>query len=272
MIQVTANVFVEMSIPVCNLGFVVTNQGIVMIDTPINPKDAVEWQNEINKKGELRYLINTEEHTDHYRGTWFFPGPLISSEEARKKLARIPLAEFFEGVKRKDPNVLSLPFMKGFTLRLADITFNDQMELYLGDHTIKLLSLPGHTSGGIGVYIPEERIVFASDCIFNRQKSWLVEADPDLWLNSLSKIGALDVDTIVPGHGPICSKDYLDEQATLIKKWVEVVQLAIRKGWTEAEAVNNIASPDPYPIGPKIPFTEAQVHQQNISRLYSLYA
>lgn len=43
MIQITKNVFVETNYPICNLGFITTDKGIVMIDTPIFPTDALKW-------------------------------------------------------------------------------------------------------------------------------------------------------------------------------------------------------------------------------------
>ncbi len=169
MIQLTANVYVETGIRQCNLGFVTTKEGIVMIDTPMRPTDSVKWRGEISKRGEVRYLINTEEHGDHYRGSWFFPGVLISHQETREKLAKVPVDELIERVKRQDPE--ELPLMEGYQLRLADITFTESLNLYLGDHTFRLFHLPGHSTGGIGVYIPEERVVFATDVIFCREKT-----------------------------------------------------------------------------------------------------
>ena len=52
----------------------------------------------------------------------------------------------------------------------------------------------------------------------DRIKSWLQEADPDQWFESLKKIGELDVDVIVPGHGEICKKDYLKEQSDIVRQ------------------------------------------------------
>ena len=70
--QISDNVFVEIekrgeydSMPGCNCGFVVTSEGIVMIDTPSRPGQAVKWREEIARRGELRYIINTEYHIDH---------------------------------------------------------------------------------------------------------------------------------------------------------------------------------------------------------------
>jgi len=270
MIQLTENVYAEPGMLVCNLGFLTTKEGIVMIDTPMRPTDAVKWRDEASKRGEIRYLINTEEHTDHWQTSWFFPGTLITHQETRDKLAKVPASEVIEKVKHMDPE--ATPIMKGYQVRLADITFTESLDLHLGDHTIKLLSLPGHSTGGIGVYIPEERVVFTTDIVFNKKKCWLHESDPAQWLESLKILGELDVDIVVPGHGDISNKDCLKEQADIIRQWVEVVQSAIKQGLTEEEAAAKITCPDPHPKQANTPMTEAELNRAIVARLYHLYS
>ena len=63
--QLTSNAFVETQIRGCNHGFVTTSEGVVMIDSPHKPSDALKLKAEIAKHGELRYIINTEPHGDH---------------------------------------------------------------------------------------------------------------------------------------------------------------------------------------------------------------
>ena len=266
--QVTKNVYVETEILACNLGFVTTKEGVVMIDTPMRPTDAVRWRDEASKKGEIRYLINTEEHADHWQGSYFFPGILITHQVTRDKLAKVPVAEVIERVKRTDPDGLSLT--KDYRVRLADITFTGSMDLHMGGHTIRLFNLPGHSTGGIGVYIPEERIVFTTDIIFHKMKSWLNESDPSQWFASLKKLSELDFDFIVPGHGNLCKKDYIEQQTTTIRQWVDVVKSAIKQGLSLEEAQAKIISPDSYPKQPGTPRTEAELNQAIIARLYQL--
>ena len=57
MIQVTENVYVETGFRGCNLGFVTTKQGIVVVDTPMYPTDALKWREEISKKGPVRIAV-----------------------------------------------------------------------------------------------------------------------------------------------------------------------------------------------------------------------
>jgi cyclase len=270
MIQITKNLYVETDMTACNLGFVTTKAGVVMIDTPMKPTDAMKWRDEASKKGEIQYLINTEEHPDHWQTSRFFPGILITSRETRDKLAEVPAARVIETVKRMDP--AGVPLMEGYRVRLADVAFTDSMDIYLGEHTIRLFRLPGHSTGGIGVYIPEERVVFTTDIVFQKKKSWLHESEPDQWLASLKKLSELDVDVVVPGHGELCNKDYLKEQAGIVEQWVEAVRSAIKQGWSVEEAGERIASPDPYPKQPGTPMTEPELNRAIVARLYQLYS
>lgn len=270
MIQATKSVFVETGMMACNVGFLTTRDGIVLIDTPMKPTDAIKWRNEASSKGEIRYLINTEEHPDHWQGSFFFPGVLITHEETRKKLKMAKTSEVIERAKQLDPQAESL--MKDYKIRLADITLTESMNLYLGDHTIKLFRLPGHSDGGIGVYIPEERVVFTTDIVFHKMKSWLHESDPLGWISSLKKLSELDVEVVVPGHGELCKKDYFAEQLSIIQGWIDTVKSAIRKGWTLKEAQERVSSPDPYPKQKGTPMTESELNREIIARLYQLHS
>jgi cyclase len=270
MIQVTKNVYVETGMLACNLGFITTSEGIVMIDTPMRPTDAVKWRDEVSQRGEIKYLINTEEHPDHWQGSWFFPGALITHREVRDKLAKTPVEDVIGRVAQLDPDGKHL--MQGYRVRVADITFTRSLNLYMGDHTIKLFYLPGHSTGGIGVYIPEERVVFTADIVFNKFKSYLHESNPSEWLESLKKLGELDADIVVPGHGDVCGKVYLEEQASIVRQWIEEVQSAIKQGLSEEEAAAKIQCPDPHPKQPKTPMTPSELDRVIIARLYQLYA
>jgi len=147
MIQVTQNVYVESGIKACNLGLITTKEGIVLVDVPIGPSDAVKWREEALKRGNLRYLINTEEHADHSQNSFFFPGVLITSQPTRERLAKESPDEVLKRVQRIDS--AGLPLMKDFRLRLPDVTFTGSLNLYLGDHTIRLFQLQGHSAGGL---------------------------------------------------------------------------------------------------------------------------
>ena len=270
MIQVTKNVYVESAMIACNVGCLVTKAGLVMIDTPMRPTDALKLRSEISGKGQIKYLIITEEHADHWQGGHFFPGTLITSHTTREKLAKIPASVPLENVQHIDPQGVSLT--ADYHIRLADITFDENLSLYLGDQSLQLFRLPGHSTGGIGVYIPEEKVVFTTDIVFHKKKSWLQESDPEAWLRSLDKLSALDTRVVVPGHGAVTTRDVFIEEAGVIRKWIEAVKKALQKGLGLQEAIAQIPNQDPYPKQENTPMTEPELNRAIIARLYQYYS
>ena len=268
--QVSANVFVETGFRGCNPGFVLTKEGIVMIDSPQNPSDVLKWQQAIKDKGEIRYLINTEPHVDHVAGNFFFPTCVIAHEQTREALSSLTSAGVMEWVKWSDPDGFHL--MHGYCLKKPSVTFSHRMFLYLGDHTFDMIHLPGHTAGEVAVYIPEERVVFTGDNVFHKVQTFLHEAHPYKWLESLKRIEALDVDVIIPGHGEVCDKRYLREQAEFIEEWMAAVKKAIEQGLTKKEAQNTISFLDRYPMDIGIEALGPDVQRMNVARLYDLLA
>ncbi len=266
--QVSTNVYVETGFRGCNPGFVTTKEGIVMIDSPQNPSDAMKWREQMKGKGEVRYLINTEPHGDHVTGNFFFPGTVIAHQGTRDALSSFDLNMVMERMKVIDPEGLSL--MEGYSLKKPSITFSERLFLYLGEHTFEVIHLPGHTASEVAVYIPEERVVFTGDNIFYKVQTFLHQGYPEEWLQSLKRIGELDVDVIVPGHGEVCDKSYLKEQVAFIEEWVEAVRQAIKQGLTKEEAQAKISFLDRYPMDIGIEAMGPEVQKMNVERLYDL--
>ena len=270
--QVTDNVYVETGFLGCVVSFVTTKDGIVMIDTPMMPADALRWQDEISKKGEIRYLINTEQHPDHITGTHFFSGIVLSSEETRREILLMGSEQLIERVRSIDPAAESLFNEHNYHLRVPGITFSDKASLYLGDHGIDLYQMPGHTLGQTVVHIPKERVVVAGDNVFHNEQVWLHDCDPFQWLKALEKIAKMDVDIIVPGHGKICDKDYIPEISSFIQEWVDAVKEAIDQGLSKEEAMEKISFLDRYPMPPGIESWGSDLQKWNVARLYDLLA
>src|SRR2546429_5846698 len=70
----TSNVFTDTTLRGCNPSFVVTRDGVVVIDTPQLPTRAVAMRKEAESHGPIRYLINTEHHVDHIFANYYFKG------------------------------------------------------------------------------------------------------------------------------------------------------------------------------------------------------
>src|SRR3990172_4196476 len=72
--NVTPNIFTETKVRGCNPSYLVTSDGVVVIDTPQLPTRAVAMRAEAESHAPIRYLINTEHHVDHIFGNYYFKG------------------------------------------------------------------------------------------------------------------------------------------------------------------------------------------------------
>ena len=90
--QLTANVYVETGLRGSNHGFVTTSDGLVLIDGPFKPSDALRLRAELERRGRLRYLINTEPHGDHWTANAFFDVPVIAHEGVRTRILATDMA------------------------------------------------------------------------------------------------------------------------------------------------------------------------------------
>ena len=266
--KISDNVYAETGFRGCNPGFVVTREGVVMIDTPQVPTDAIKWRDEIAKHGPVRYLINTEPHGDHFTGNHFFEGTLVAHEGTREAILAASAEQLKERLKQTAPEDLSL--MEGFGYRPPTITLSQRLTLYLGDHTFQLINVPGHTPFQIAVYIPEERVVFTSDNVFYKVQAWLQQALPYEWLDSLKRIEELEADVLVPGHGGICDRSYIPEMRAFIQAWIDAVSDAIDKGMSLEEAQDKVSFIDRYPMEAGSEPMLQQVQRMNVARLYEV--
>jgi cyclase len=98
------------------------------------------------------------------------------------------------------------------------------------------------------VHVPEERVVFTGDTIFHDVQTWLMTSNVDQWLEALERIRQLDVDHLVPGHGPVTTLDYVNTQRAVLLEWKAAVADAVAKGWTREETMQRIRFDERYPV------------------------
>jgi cyclase len=275
--RISEHVFAEIYFWGCNPGFVTTRDGVFLIDTPQQPIDAVRWRERIAEHGAIRHLVNTEPHPDHIRGNSFFPGVEVIGHELmvaryEQALPTISGEATLEALKTTDPDSVWLFNHPDYPPNPPTRTFTDALVLELGEQEIRVLHHPGHTPPQTSVVLPREGVLFTGDNVFHKCKTFIQEADPWEWLRALDAIAALDVETIVPGHGEPCDRTYLAQQAQVINNWVGAIERYIERGLTEDEA---LAEPldvqreiDPYPIGQRLFPRDAQVTEWNVRNVY----
>jgi cyclase len=265
--QLTRNLYVETQIRGCNHGFVTTSDGVVLIDTPHKPSDALKLKAQISKHGPLRYIINTEPHGDHWTGNAYFDAPVIAHEGVRKRILATDMKEHVARVANFSPE--EPPLLEDYRPNAPIITFDNGMTLHVGDHTFQMIHMPGHTAYQAAICIKEEGVVFTSDNIFHKVQTWLQEANPDLWLLALASLRNLEEEVFVPGHGAVCGTEYLDEQAAFIEEWKVYVKSAIDRGMSRDDAIERLTDmTNRYPMDVGQDGMAPSVMKRNVANLY----
>ena len=256
--QVTPNVWTATDIRGCNPSYVTTSDGVVVIDTPQLPTRAVAMREEAESHGPIRYVVNTEHHVDHIFGNYYFKGAgrvVHHQGVADNFMVPTPLLDPFdyaaEAIPMSDPDGAAIfPDRDTYFAdpNRGQIVFTGDVTLEVGDHTFELLHTPGHTPGQVAVHVPAERVVFTGDTVFSEVQTWVMASDVDQWIEALNTISRLDVDHVVPGHGPVTTLRYLQTQKAVLLEWKSMVASAVARGWSREETIERCQMRDRYPV------------------------
>lgn len=239
-----------------NPAYVVTDEGVVMIDPPQLPSVAVGLRDELKDK-RIKYLINTEHHPDHTFGNYYFQdsGAVIAHRLLADRFMTAPGLDCYEKNKAEteahDPEGLCFyPDKEEYweNCNKPTMEFDTSMKLTVGKQEFELIHTGGHCRDQICVYCPQESVVFCGDTVFYRVQMFFAEADPFIQLNALDLLESLDVEVIVPGHGGICGKRAIAENRGFILEWLGAVETGIGKGWSREECMDRISFADRYPM------------------------
>jgi cyclase len=265
--RISNQVYVESGFQGCNCGLVVTEEGPVLIDTPMIPVQAMQWRDTVACYGPVRYIINTEPHGDHFTGNYYLGGTVIAHEGTRATILKADTVFLKKMLMERNPGGPGLD--EKFQYRPPTLTFSENMTLHFKNLTLKLIHMPGHTPFQTCVYIPEEKIAFTSDNVVKGMLPFMHEAQPYLWLEAIQKLRELEVEIYVPGHGLPCDKSYLSTMTDTINAWINAVKNALNKGWSLTEAQQKISFLDQFksPEGKKM---MEDVQNRNIAHLYEI--
>lgn len=256
--NVTSGVWTTTTLRGCNPSYVVTDDGVVVVDTPQLPTCAVAMRAAAEAAGPIRYVINTEHHVDHIFGNYFFAGAgaVVHHRGVRDNFmevtADLDSYEYAaEAVVTDDPAGLALLPDRATYFEHpndGDIVFTGDLTLVVGTTTFELLHTPGHTPGQIAVHVPERRVVFTGDTVFSGCQTWLMNSSVTQWLESLDRLAELDVDHVVPGHGPVVTLAGLAAQRDVLNEWVDAVRHGVDEGWSRDEVVQRVNFADRCPV------------------------
>jgi cyclase len=204
-----------------NVSCISTSRGLVFVDSPFLPEDGKKWAALTRKQTgqDAAYVINTDHHYDHVMGNSFLtPNVICQTRAARgmdylkdKKLLKQVIQEAFPEVLLKYES-----FIDRFEMVPPHITFDKGLTLDMGDATFVLEFVGGHSSATIMIYLTEEKVLFTGDNV-EGQFPFFGQAHFGKWKEGLKKMLSMDIDLVVPGHGPVGGKEMVEKYVTFFE-------------------------------------------------------
>jgi glyoxylase-like metal-dependent hydrolase (beta-lactamase superfamily II) len=170
----------------------------------------------------IKHVVNTHAHPDHSWGNGLFVGQDIVC--SRSTLEEFDRADPIRHRRRLDEALAAghegalfyANYMRAGNVDRSDGTtvkptrsFSGSIELSIGARSVQLIEVgPAHTPGDVIAYVPDARVLMTGDILFSSSHPLLgAGASADGWIAACDRIMAMDVEVIIPGHGPIATKD-----------------------------------------------------------------
>lgn len=189
---------------ISNAGFVVTADGVVVIDALGSPQLARELMAHVKAlTGKpVSHVIVTHYHADHIYGLQEFKrgGARVIAHRAARDYLQSDTAQSRLAASRSE----LAPWIDAQTrLVPADQWLDGSRELVVGGVRFVLAHVgPAHTPEDLVVYLPAEKVLFAGDIVFRGRVPFVGQADSGQWIKALDTLLAFDAGVVVPGHGP----------------------------------------------------------------------
>ncbi|HLA31025.1 MAG: MBL fold metallo-hydrolase [Pseudomonadales bacterium RIFCSPLOWO2_12_59_9] len=217
---------------IVNTAFIVTNAGVVVIDSGPSKRYGEALRQAIAKvtdKPVIKLLL-THHHPDHALGNQAFADVPIAALAGTTQLLREQGEAMAENMYR-----LVGDWMRGTEVLLPTEELQAGL-LTIGDHPLRLLALRGHTGADLAIFDERSVVLFAGDLVFY-QRALTTPGTPglDVWLADIATLQALPWQLIVPGHGPLANSAAPFAQMTDYLGWLDGL---LRTGAAEGAEMN----------------------------------
>lgn len=234
-------------------GWMVNNCGVitdasgdaVLVDTTSTEKRNRALLAEVQhvSTGGPRIAVNTHSHPDHTYGNGFLPPTttIIGHHLCREGVLRAGLAATQE-----------LPADYGdLVVRPPDVTIDSDITLHLGEFPVELQIMgPAHSTNDVGVWLPEQKVMFAGDLAFSGGHPIFLEGSMIGFREATRRMRALEPVALLPGHGPACHGDEVGRVLDALEGyvgWIEELALtSYAAGLTPLEAALKATQDSPY--------------------------
>jgi glyoxylase-like metal-dependent hydrolase (beta-lactamase superfamily II) len=202
---------------ISNAGFVVIDDGVLVVDALGSPALASELLAEIRRvtTQPLRTVVVTHYHADHIYGLQVFKaaGASIVAHGAAREYLNSDNAQRRLEASRQE----LAPWVDEQTRLVAADRWlaGDETRLQMGSYDILIRRAgPAHTPEDLVVFVPRLGVLFAGDLFFRGRIPFVGQADSRLWIASLERLIDDQPRLVVPGHGPVSTDPLADLELT----------------------------------------------------------
>jgi cyclase len=240
-----------------NAGLVVDGGETMLVDTlfglPLTREMLDTMRRAVPAAARIGTLVNSHANGDHTFGNQLVEGARIVAsraclEEMQEHRPDTLIARFTNWKELGEAGAFLHEVMgsrfdfSGVRYTPPTEVFDDAMTLHVGAKEVQLTTVgPAHTRGDILVHVPADRTVFTGDALFVGGHP-VVWAGPFAnWIKACELMLSWDIETVVPGHGPITDKQGIRR----LKEYLEYVHAEARKrydaGMSDIEAAKDIS-------------------------------
>ena len=184
---------------IVNTAFVVTREGVVVIDSGPTRRYGEQMRAAIARVTDrpVVRVFNTHHHPDHFLGNQAYADVPIAALPATRAGERDDGGAFADNMYR-----MAGDWASGTEPRVAPQDVHPG-RLTVGGHEFELIALEGHTAGDLAILDRHTGVLFAGDLVFLDRAPTTPHASVQPWLKSLDALAALGAKKTLPGHGPV---------------------------------------------------------------------
>jgi glyoxylase-like metal-dependent hydrolase (beta-lactamase superfamily II) len=217
-----------------NAGFIITTEGVVVVNTTNTPFHARELLYEIRRRTDqpVRYVINTSSGADEMLGNEVFAdlqATIISTSKIQAEIRSYQL----ELMRDLQNDIKLQARMRGIHTTVPNLTFDHQTAMQVGGREVRLVTLAGTTSSGDSVvHLPDAKVVFLGDLYDNDYFPNVGSRDVRGWIDALRELETWDAEVYVPGHGVPSGKKQLVDFRNFLEWLMAEVRTHVQEGKT----------------------------------------